>query len=73
MYFRDHSPPHFHATYGDVEAAVAIQSGNVMEGELPRTATKLVKKWARQRAAELITDWELAQREEPLNWIAPLD
>jgi hypothetical protein len=44
-----------------------------MEGELTRTATKLVKRWARQREVELMADWELAQREEPLNWIPPLD
>lgn len=73
MYFRDHAPPHFHAIYGEREAAVEIQSGDVMEGELPMTASKLVKRWARQRAKELMIDWDLAQLEQPLNWIPPLD
>ena len=73
MYFRDHAPPHFHAIYGEHEASVAIQSGDVIEGALPKTATKLVTKWAGQRLAELMVDWDLARQEQPLNWIPPLD
>jgi hypothetical protein len=29
MYVRDHSPPHFHAVYGEHEAFVAIETGEV--------------------------------------------
>jgi Domain of unknown function (DUF4160) len=32
MYFRDHPPPHFHAIYGEHEAFVAIETGEVIEG-----------------------------------------
>ena len=73
MYFRDHSPPHFHAIYGEREAAISIQTGDVIEGQLPKTATKLAIKWARQHLEELMVDWELARQEQPLNWIPPLD
>ena len=73
MYFRDHAPPHFHAIYGELEAAVSIQTGDVIEGQLPKTAKKLVTKWARLYLPELMTDWELAREEQPLNWIPPLD
>ena len=73
MYFRDHAPPHFHAIYGEHEASVAIQSGDLIEGVLPKTATKLVTKWAGQHLAELMVDWDLARQEQPLNWIPPLD
>ena len=38
MYVRDHPPPHVHAIYGEYEAFVAIESGDVLEGALP-TAT----------------------------------
>lgn len=35
MYYNDHAPPHFHARYGDFEAVIAIDSGEVVEGRLP--------------------------------------
>jgi hypothetical protein len=38
MYVRDHPPPHFHASYGEHEAFVAIETGEVIEGALPRAA-----------------------------------
>lgn len=37
MYYRDHAPPHFHATYGEYEITVEIESG-VSEGRFPRRA-----------------------------------
>jgi Domain of unknown function (DUF4160) len=43
MYVRDHSPPHFHAIYGEHEALVAIETGEVIEGTLPKAAARLVK------------------------------
>jgi len=35
MYYNDHAPPHFHARYGDFEAVIAIDTGEVVEGRLP--------------------------------------
>jgi len=35
MYVRDHPPPHFHAIYGEHEANVSIETGEVIEGALP--------------------------------------
>ena len=32
MYYRDHSPPHFHARYGDAEAKVGIGSLELISG-----------------------------------------
>lgn len=37
MFFADHPPPHFHARYGGSEALMAIDSGEVIAGELPPT------------------------------------
>ncbi|MFP5488229.1 MAG: DUF4160 domain-containing protein [Acidimicrobiia bacterium] len=45
MYFDDH-PAHFHAKYGEHEAQVAIATGEVLRGELPRRARALVEEWA---------------------------
>ena len=35
MYYRDHAPPHFHAIYGEYEATVAIETAELLEGQLP--------------------------------------
>jgi hypothetical protein len=35
MYFRDHSPAHFHAEYGEYEALVEIDTLAILRGELP--------------------------------------
>ena len=43
MYFDDHPPPHFHASYQGFEAFVAIESGEVIRGSLPRKAARLVQ------------------------------
>ena len=38
MYFQqsEHNPPHIHAIYGEDMAAICIQTGEVLEGHLPR-------------------------------------
>jgi len=46
MYVRDHPPPHFHAVYAEHEANVSIDTGEVIEGSLPKAAANLVKEWA---------------------------
>ena len=34
MFYKDHNPPHFHATYGEHEIAVRIGDGEVLWGKL---------------------------------------
>jgi hypothetical protein len=36
MYYDDHAPPHFHAYYGDDVAVIAINTLEVIEGDLPK-------------------------------------
>lgn len=43
MYFDDHPPPHFHASYQGLEAFVAISTGDIVAGTLPKSAARLVK------------------------------
>jgi hypothetical protein len=38
MYFGDHPPPHFHATYGGSRAVVDIETLALIEGHLPPRA-----------------------------------
>jgi hypothetical protein len=72
MYYRDHGPPHFHAIYGDFEITVEIESGKV-NGEFPKRALSHVQEWRQRHGAELLADWELARRSEPLKRIEPLE
>ncbi len=72
MFFNDHSPPHFHAQYGEYEVVVTIESRAVIAGELPPRAMGLVAEWASQHQAELREYWELARALEPLAKIDPL-
>jgi Domain of unknown function (DUF4160) len=46
MYFYDHQPPHFHAQYAERHAVITIDGTNVLVGELPGRALKLVAEWA---------------------------
>jgi hypothetical protein len=65
-------PPHFHATYGDDEALIDLESLGVLAGYLPQRALRLVRLWARQHRDELRVDWDLARRDEALRQIKPL-
>jgi len=58
MYYRDHSPPHFHAIYGDDEAIIDIASGAVLDGKLSRRALALVSDWVVAHPQELQDNWQ---------------
>lgn len=72
MYFNDHSPPHFHAIYGEWEAQISIATGVIVGGRLPPRARRLVEEWRRLHRVELLQDWAKAQSGLPLDRIAPL-
>ena len=72
MYYGDHSPPHFHARYGDQEAVLGIDPLAVIRGRLPPRANGLVVEWAAQHRAELLEAWRRAERHEDPGKIAPL-
>jgi hypothetical protein len=63
MYFMDnrrHHLPHVHAKYQDDEAVLAINDGEVLEGELPPGKMRLVQAWIEIHRDELMADWQLA-------------
>ena len=45
MYFEDHNPPHFHIIGPDFSAVVAIEDSTIIEGALPKRASKALE-WA---------------------------
>jgi hypothetical protein len=72
MFYRDHQPPHFHATYGDYEITVGIDDG-IVTGKFPRRALGHVLEWYQAHRDELRQNWELAKARKPLRPIAPLE
>ncbi len=58
LYFGDHPPPHFHAIYGESLGLVAIETLEMVEGDLPPRAKKLVTEWAMMNQSELLRMWE---------------
>ena len=72
MYFRDHSPPHFHARYGREEAKFSIETLEVLKGELSRRVTSLIREWANEHRSELMENWNAMLEEKPFTKIDPL-
>ncbi len=70
--YRDHEPPHFHASYGDYEVTVSIRDG-VVTGRFPRRALQHVLEWADLHREELLANWDRARTKQPLLPIAPLE
>lgn len=76
MYFYDtqkHNLPHFHVEYAEYTAVIAIETGEVLEGELPRNKMRLVQAWLEIHYDEIMADWSLAIRGLPIQKIKPLE
>ena len=73
MWHDDHPPPHIHVEYQGFEALVAIETGLVSHGELPRKVASIVKDWCLLHQTELLNNWEKAQHFEPLDRIQGAD
>lgn len=58
LFFRDHPPPHVHAVYGEYVALFNIETLEMIEGDLPTRAKKLVKEWVTIYQDELKNIWE---------------
>lgn len=72
MFWSDHSPPHFHALYGEFEVLIDIRTLETLEGEMPKRALAMVLEWAQEHRSELKEDWDLCTRNQPLRKIRPL-
>ena len=72
LYFDDHAPPHFHASYGGDEAVVEIDTLAVIHGNLPSRARSLVREWALLHQGELQEAWKRAKQLQPPGKIDPL-
>jgi len=61
LYFLDHPPPHFHAVYGEYYGLFSIDSLEMLEGNLPQRARKMIVEWGRLYQTEL---WEMWRTQE---------
>lgn len=73
MYWRDHPPPHIHVFYGGVEALIAIETGEIIAGVLPRGTARMLKTWISRRREALLANWERARLREPLEQVPGAD
>jgi hypothetical protein len=75
MYFRDntrHHLPHIHVRYQGAVAAISIEDGSILDGELPSKQLKMVQVWIEIHKEDLFVDWNLAVNGENPFRIAPL-
>ncbi len=68
----EHNPPHIHAYYQQYKATVDIRKREVMEGNLPKRAERLVLAWMEIHQEELLANWDLASSGELPFKIDPL-
>ncbi len=75
LYFFDtdkHHIPHIHVEYTGVEAIIEISTGEIIEGSLPANKMKLLLAWMEIHHEEIMADWALAAKGEPVFKIEPL-
>jgi len=70
--WREHQPPHFHATYGGEEVIVSINEIEVIDGSIPSKQLKMLLGWAALHQDELSENWALAEKRQELFPITPL-
>ena len=57
MYFREHGRPHFHAIYAEFNGVYDIETLELIEGDLPARARRLVHEWGELHKDELKRMW----------------
>ena len=72
MFYNEHGVPHFHGVYGEHEISVEVKT-RVVRGDFPPRALQHVLEWARLYEEELLENWKLARKGEPLGHMAPLE
>ncbi|MFN5538457.1 MAG: DUF4160 domain-containing protein [Candidatus Melainabacteria bacterium] len=75
LYFFDsgkHNTPHIHAKYQENEAVFEIETAEMIDGNLPKNKIHLVKAWIEIHKEDLMADWDLASRGQPIFKIDPL-
>jgi hypothetical protein len=75
MYYldtRQHSLPHIHVKYGEMEGVYKIPDGTLIEGFLPPSKEKILLAWIEIHQEDLMTNWLLAVSGNKVYKIDPL-
>jgi hypothetical protein len=72
MYYREPGVPHFHATYAGETVLIAIQTGDVIAGNVPARALRLVQERSALHRDELRLNWARARENARIVRIDPL-
>jgi len=64
MYFKEHGIPHFHALYAEYNGVFEIDSLEMIEGDLPNRAQRMVKEWADLYKNDLLEMWKTQEFRE---------
>ena len=73
MFYDEHNPPHFHATYDEFNAEIEINELSILAGKLPSRALGLVIEWASIHQSEFIENWRRIENGQMIEKIAPLE
>jgi hypothetical protein len=72
MFFKDHAPPHFHAKYEGKIAVYNIKTREIIAGDIPPHAKKLVKEWLKLHQPALMGNWNQGRKDGGFKPIDPL-
>ena len=76
IYFRGefgrHNLPHVHVKHAGDFASLAIETGAVLEGVLPRPVLRLAREWLALRRSAALAAWNAARAGQPVVRIPPL-
>ena len=57
IFSRDHSPPHFHVSGGDIDAVFSIADCSLIKGAIDGRSSRLVQWWYERGRDTLIRTW----------------
>ncbi|MBL8549301.1 MAG: DUF4160 domain-containing protein [Hyphomonadaceae bacterium] len=69
MYWAEHGVARLHAIRGDEEAVFAIETGDVIAGDMSKKAKKAVKAWIVLRREALMENWRRGRNGLPFERI----
>ena len=71
VYFQqsEHNPPHIYVIYGDFSGVLDIQTGQMIEGDLPKRSLMMAQEWTEAHKADLMQIWNTQNFKE----LPPLD
>lgn len=71
MFINEHPPAHFHVKYAEFEATVSIETGKIIQGELPGRLPSIIMEWTNQRRTELLDNWQRARNRDTILPVKP--